>query len=258
MHVTAREPPRQGATLPRAMIVVPEDGRLRVVTQSDHAHLAGEVVALWRADGLPANPRRPEIVRAVREHDNGWRETDSAPRVDRATGRPHDFRTLPAEVRREIWRRGAARLAATRPYAALLIVHHALVLHAGNRGNDAWDEDLLAPLDELYGELVETTGAPAFQVAADYRFLAVADALSLAACGALAGAIDPEGAAGHRVALCDGRVEIDPFPLAGATTFRVPDRSIPDRVYRGDADLGGELAAARWGAFAARIGPRSR
>jgi hypothetical protein len=44
----------------------------------------------------------------------------------------------------------------------------------------------------------------------------------------------------------DGTVRLAPLPLAGATTFRVPCRRIPLRQYRGDADLGGELAAARW------------
>ncbi len=240
------------------MIVVPEDGRLRVVTQSDHAHLAGELAALWRADGLAAHPRRSEILLAVREHDNGWRETDSAPHADRETGRPHDFRSLPAGARRELWLRGGSRLAAARPYAALLVVRHALVLHAEHRGEEAWDEELFVPLDELQGALLETTGASEAEVAADYRFLSVADTVSLVACGGWPAPPDqPAEAAGHRVALRAGRVEMAPFPLAGTTTFRVPERHIPDRPYRGDADLGGELAAARWGAFEVRIGPES-
>ncbi len=249
------------------MIVFPEDGALRVVTQCDHAHLAAEIASLWRTDGLPENPRRGEILLAVREHDNGWREADSAPRVDPATGRPHDFRTLPAEVRRELWLRGAARLAPKRPdrpewpdrsYAALLIVHHALALHAGHRGEEPWDEGLLAPLDELYEELLEATGSTASDVAAEYRFLHVADTVSLLACGGRGGSPEHAEVAGQWIGASGDRVEIEPFPLAGATTFRVPARRIPDRVYRGDADLGGELAAARWKRFEVRIAPGSR
>jgi hypothetical protein len=44
-----------------------------------------------------------------------------------------------------------------------------------------------------------------------------------------------------------------PFPLAGATTFRVPCRRVPLREYRGDADFGGELAAARWEEMTVRL-----
>ena len=69
----------------------PMDGRLLVVSQNDHAHFAAELLALWRADGLPDHPRRRRLLFAAREHDNGWRETDSAPFCDREKGRPHDF-----------------------------------------------------------------------------------------------------------------------------------------------------------------------
>jgi len=231
------------------MIVVPEDGTLRVVTQHDHARLAEEILALWRADGLPAHPRREELLFAAREHDNGWREADSAPRADPESGRPLGFTEVPREVRIELWLRGARRHAERRPWAALLITQHALALHRDRRGEESWDEELFAPLDELYEELLEQTGGDPEEVAADYRFLDLADALSLAAC---AGWTDPGERAGHRWRFRPGGREVagelalEPFPLAGATTFRVPCRTIPDRRYQGDADLGGELATAHW------------
>ena len=70
------------------MIVVPEGATLLLVTQPDHAHLSGELLSLWRAGGLPENPRRADLLFAAREHDNGWREADAAPRWDAARGRP--------------------------------------------------------------------------------------------------------------------------------------------------------------------------
>lgn len=240
------------------MIVVPEDGELRVTTQHDHARLAWELLSLWRADGLPAHPRREPILFAVRTHDNGWREADSAPRVDPATGRPHDFMTMPREPRCEIWCRGTGRHAEDHPRAALLVTWHALALHRDHRGEAAWEEALLEPLDERFEELLERTGAARAEVEDDYRFLDLADALSLAACGAWTRPAERRGyrfgyrAGGARV---DGELWIDPFPLAGATTFRVPCRRVPDRPYRGDADLGGTLAAARWEALRVRAVP---
>lgn len=240
------------------MIVVPEEDRLLVFTQHDHARLAGEVLALWRSGALPEHPRREELLFAVREHDNGWREADSAPRADPATGRPHDFTTLPREPRIELWLRGAARYAGRRPWAALLITRHALGLHRDHRGEEPWDEELFAPLDELYGALLEGAGAGEEELEADYRYLDLADALSLAACSRWR---EPTERRGHRFRwLADGRevtgeLELDPFPLAGATTFRVPCRRLPDRRYRGDADLGGELALARWEEVRIRLIP---
>ena len=43
-----------------------------------------------------------------------------------------------------------------------------------------------------------------------------------------------------------GTLHLDPFPLAGATTFTLPCRFIPKRRYQGDADLAVEAASARF------------
>jgi hypothetical protein len=224
------------------VIVVREESAYLFVTQPDHARFAGELLSLWRADGLPYHPRREDLLFAAREHDNGWREADAAPRWDAARERPHDFTTLPARDRREIWERGAARFAAARPYAALLITRHALQLFAERRGDPEW-EGLLGFLDDLEAELLAATGAAAAEVAADYHWVDLTDLASLAACNRW-----PEPFRRHDVAgrFAGGALALDPFPLAGATTFTIPCRRITRRAYAGDADLGGELAAAHW------------
>src|SRR5205085_2628059 len=80
--------------------------------------------------GLVAHPRRGALLRAVRLHDNGWRELDAAPPIDRSSGRPWSFVDLPPSLRLEVWTRGTARYVDEDPYVALLIVEHALALHA--------------------------------------------------------------------------------------------------------------------------------
>lgn len=236
------------------MIVVPEGPSILLITQPDHAHLAGEVLSLWRADGLPDNPRRDDILFAAREHDNGWREADAAPRWDAERGRPHDFITLPARERIEVWERGVCRFAAERPYASLLIARHALNLFGGHRGREEWDR-LLDFLEDFENGLLEQTGAEPETLEEDYRWIDLADQISLAVCARWR---EPAGRYGVRIvpALVDdgnSGAGLDPFPLAGATTFRAACRRIPARAYRGDADLGGELAAARWEEMAVRI-----
>ncbi|MFL6192871.1 MAG: DUF3891 family protein [Thermoanaerobaculia bacterium] len=224
------------------MIVVPEGPSLLLITQPDHAHLAGEILSLWRADGMPECPRRDDLLFAAREHDNGWREADAAPRWDPERGLPHDFITLPEPERVEIWERGPCRFAADRPYAALLITRHALNLFSNRRGDEAWD-GLLGFLEDFERGLLAETGAAAGELEADYRFLDLADLISLTACTRRR---EPAGRYGVAIEPGAGGLRIEPFPLAGATTFRVACRRIPRREYRGDADLGGELAAARW------------
>jgi len=233
------------------VIVVDLGSELRLVTQPDHAHLSGELLSLWRADGLPAHPRRAEILFAGREHDNGWREADAAPRWDAAAGRPRDFLSMSPADRIEIWERGTARFAGGHPYAALLIVHHAQALHHDRAGDPAW-QGFLSYLDELARGLLEETGAAPEEVNADYRFLDLADLVSLSALNQA-----PERFARHGLAgrLDGATVHLAPFPLAGATAFEVPCRRIPSRPYAGDADLGGELAAARWETVRVRLTP---
>src|SRR5436305_824646 len=165
----------------KAMIVVPEGTAYRLITQPDHAHLAAEILALWRRDGLPAHPRRENLLFAAREHDNGWREADAAPRWDPGTGRPHDFMTLPTADRIEIWERGPCRFATERPYAAQLIARHARHLLGGRRGEEGWD-GLLDFLADFERGLSEETGVPEDELAADYRWIELADQISLTAC----------------------------------------------------------------------------
>jgi hypothetical protein len=217
-----------------------------LITQPDHARFSAELLSLWRA--LADHPRREELLFAVREHDNGWRETDSAPHCDTERGRPHDFISLPQRERIELWQRGTARFAGERPYASLLIVRHAIRLHQERKGEE-WQE-FREYLDELYQGLAEETGAPEEEVEADYRWLDLADLISLAVCN---GWSEPFERYGFRGQFQEGTLQLEPFPLAGATAFRIPCRRIPVRAYRGDADLGGELAAARWQKLPVRV-----
>ncbi len=233
------------------MIVATEQDTWLFITQPDHAAFAAELLSLWRAEGVPNHPRRADLLFAVREHDNGWREADAAPRWDPERRRPHDFLTMPRPARIEIWERGVSRFAGGHPYAALLITRHARRLHRDRRGDEEW-AGLLETLDELERGLVEATAATEEEIAADDRLLDRADTLSLAACS---GWTDPFERNGVRARLREGTLGLDPFPLAGATTFRIPCRRIAARDYGGDAALGGELVAARWGELKLRVGP---
>ena len=245
------------------MIVTPVDGGLRVVTQNDHAHLAAAILALWHADGLPQHPRRRELLFAAREHDNGWRETDSAPFCDTETGRPHDFLSLPHDERRRIWHRGPARYVEREPWAAVLITRHAQHLHRTYQGDESW-RTLFAEWDERVDKLCEELSYGPDEVEADYRWIDLSDTLSLAVCAGW-GVVTPMSleCRGYRVEPLAGvdkineisvnEIRVEPFPLAGATTFEVACRTIPDRRYRSAVDLGTELASARWGTLAFRI-----
>ncbi|HEX3126107.1 MAG TPA: DUF3891 family protein, partial [Thermoanaerobaculia bacterium] len=164
------------------MIVVDHSDAWLLITQPDHAWFSAELLSLFRTGGLPEHPNRAELLFAVREHDNGWRETDAAPRWDVEAGRPHDFISLPREERIELWQRGTARYAGEHPYAALLITRHALQLHQSRRGQEGW-EPFLDYLDELHQGLAKEVGIGDEESdIGDYRWLDLADLLSLGVC----------------------------------------------------------------------------
>ncbi|MEM9557013.1 MAG: DUF3891 family protein [Acidobacteriota bacterium] len=243
------------------MIIAPAPPRsLRVVTQTDHAALAAEILRFWRADGVPTSPHRDALLFAAREHDNGWREVDAAPRT-RDDGRPHDFRSMPEALRIELWNQGVARHAASADLgtadpeiacAAALIAHHAIALHLGRVGPqwEAARTDWTARRDEL----LAASGLQLEELEHLYRFVDLTDMVSLAACAGWTQRIEHRGvviAPQEAPDAGDGSdrttVALDPFPLAGATTFEVDARTIEDRAYAGDAELAVSLASApRW------------
>lgn len=233
------------------MIVVDEAEGLRLITQPDHARFAAQLLSLWRRDELRRHPRRERLIAAVREHDNGWRETDAAPRIDPVTGWPYDFRELPDEPRRELWRRGVERFAEREPYVALLAAEHAWRLHQDRRSAPGWTA-YLDELAERRQELLEAAGLDDAALASDYGWLELADALSLAVC---CRSPAPVERGPLRARLRGGELEIEPFPLAGATTFEIPARRIAERPYRGETDLARELATARWTRMRIRCRP---
>jgi hypothetical protein len=233
------------------MIISSQDDGYLVVTQNDHAHLAAELLSLWRRDALPDHPRRRQILAAAREHDNGWREADSAPRCDRESGRPLDFVASSQELRREIWRRGVERFRDRDLWVTLLILQHAIHLHRSLAEDAEW-APLLEEWRQLRAELLQESAAVAQDLAADYRWIELSDLLSLGLCSRWR---RQAALHGYRFELEPGELRLDPFPFAGTTTFRVACRWIDDRVYGGDAALGIELASARWRQLELRVAP---
>lgn len=237
------------------MLVTPHGDRRIVITQADHARLAASFLALFRLPDLLANPRRPELLRAVAEHDNGWWESDSAPELDPATGAPRDFRALGREARRAIWRRGVERFAGEAPYVAALLATHALRLHRDRASDPEWRE-FMAELAARRDELLELAGRGPVELAEDDAWLELADGLSLAACLAEASFAMGPG----RRARCTRRVEgnelaIAPFPLAGATWFSVACRELPAVPAATPGELARRLATATWVELRIRLAP---
>lgn len=243
------------------MIVRPTpQGKLHV-TQADHARFAADLLRLFRLPELVDHPRRELLFRAVAEHDNGWWEADSAPRLAASRDGALDFRGFPAGPRQEIWRRGVERYAEESPYLAAVVATHALRLSQRFSPDPDWGE-FRAVLGERREELLAAAGGTARELARDDAWLALADALSLAVCSGEAEWLDlpgwrmelrePAGGAGEEVALVAG---VEPFPLAGTTVFELSGRHLPTEQFDSSAKLGVALATSPWIRLRVRFTP---
>lgn len=243
------------------MIVTRTPHGLRLVTQAEHARLAAEILSLFRLPEVAAHPRRELLLRAVREHDNGWWEADSAPRLDASRTAVRDFRDFPAALRQEIWWRGVERFSAESPYLAALLAAHCLRL-LRRVGDEASWAGFRSELSARQMELLAASGESLDTVAVDDPWIGLADSLSLAACTGRAIFVDQPGWRAEVGVAAEGSgpdetllLGLEPFPFAGATSFGLAFRRLEERPFASETELGMALLAASWERARVRLQP---
>ena len=220
------------------MIVRQTDDALQLITQPDHAALAGEI--MQHSVALAEHPRRSSILLAVAEHDNGWTEPDAAPLIDPATAIPFDFISAPIDVRQSVWPRGVAHLAYD-PWAAALVAQHAIVIFDRYRSDTAWTR-FFVEMETRRREMVEASGLLLRELLADYWFLGLGDLISLTFCN---GWTDVQEFDRWSVRLTGSQVSVWPTLFEGAAIpIAIQVREVRRRVFRSDAELRDELATA--------------
>ena len=223
------------------MIIRRDNDSLLFLTQPDHARLAAELLSRWAADGFAAHPRRDAILLAAREHDNGWRELDEEIVFDAAEGRALDFMGAPAGVKQAVWPRAVDRLTEASAYAAALVARHAVFVYDSFRANPDWS-DFFRRMSARVDVLRERAGIDAADLESDYRFLAVADLLSLSFCSAWA---EPRTRLDVTVRTESTVLRVTP-PVLGAdpVPVRIRARRIAARPYASAADVRAALEEA--------------
>ena len=129
------------------MLKTLRDQQMWLVSQPDHAELAGLLAANWGNDefarpGQFASADDPEQLRAetvlaIAQHDNGWWEWEATPELSEVDGLPLDLRDVlkNRQAAMNRWRLGIPRFSRDHPYASLLISFHAYWLYAQGISN---------------------------------------------------------------------------------------------------------------------------
>lgn len=224
------------------MIIRPGDASLLLITQPDHAALAGRIMERWRTDRLVDSPRRDDILAAVAHHDNGWREVDAAPVVDPASGKLLDFITAPLAMRQGVWPRGVERLAG-QPYTAALVAAHALHVYDRNRGHAEWDP-FFDEMRALRDRHLAASGVTVDDLGRDYTFVRIGDLISLTFCNAWQ---SPQADAfGYEIRFDGTRVTVAPDPFGGAAIpLEIAARELPNRAFTSADDAEQAWRSAR-------------
>jgi hypothetical protein len=201
------------------MILRPHGPTRVAITQPDHAALAGRIMKAWRANDLPTANRRDDILLAVSEHDNGWREIDAEFLTDPATGHVLDFMTVSGDIKRGVWPRAIERLSET-PYAAALVAHHAAHVYSRYRSDPEW-ATFFPEMEALRDRFARRD-----EILSDYLFLRIGDLASLTFCTA---ANLQVGEFGYMVRLDGDQLIITPDPFEGAEVpLQISGRDLRD------------------------------
>jgi hypothetical protein len=221
------------------MIVRDLGDRLQVITQPDHARLAGRIME--HCVPLMTRPRCNVILRAIAEHDNGWAEEDAAPMVDPSTGRIADFVHAPVSMRQRVWPRAVQRLADS-PWSAALVAQHAITVY-GRYGSDPEWTGFFAGLASSRDALLAADSRSLTDLLDDYTFVRLADLISLAFC---TGWTDEHTFGDWTVRLSGSEVVVTPDAFGGATVpFEIIAREVHQSSFQSDADLHRALTHAR-------------
>ena len=180
------------------MIVRRLHGRLLLITQPNHARLAGRI--MQQCVPLGERPRRASILTAIAEHDGGWTAEDASPAVD-AKGEVVDFISAPIEVRHRVWPRAVERLKDD-PWAAALVAQHAVTVYDRFRTDPAWTA-FFSDMEAARDASLAATSLTLDDLLPDYAYVRLGDLISLVFC---TGWSDPQrferwivGAAGDRI-----------------------------------------------------------
>jgi hypothetical protein len=240
------------------------DGSQRwvLISQVDHARLAGELAGAWGAAPFSRLEPYDELVAAIHRHDDGWADWERRPDVDAQTGQPLDFTEMPQDDSLAIWRGSIQVAAGLGCLAAYVVSGHfsALLrraLEARADAETAWTDLAIGFLDEqdtarsqwLAGWLAGGKDCTPAMAERALAWLQWFDGLSLWICcrerTEPLETASPEGPAVRFSPVTPARIAVEPWPFVQSDLIlSTAARSVPVARYRDQAALAAAPAEA--------------
>jgi hypothetical protein len=105
-----------------------------MVTQPDHAALAGDLAQRWGNARFAIGDRHPSLIAAATRHDDGWAAIDDGPAVLEAEGRPAHFLEVDLPDTVAPYGAGVDQLYTDDLYAGILTSRHWAGLYSSRWG----------------------------------------------------------------------------------------------------------------------------
>ena len=179
------------------MLISRRPDGLTLVTQQEHARLAGTLAEQWGNERFDQSPQHAALIIAARRHDDGWESLDGAPVINAAEGRPAHFLELTLEQTVAPYGEGVDRIYDEDVRAGVLASMHWAGLYSARWGLDAAGTPVAHPLARAVVAAQERRIAPLVRelwdghglrsdyeatLWRDYELLQALDSLSLALC----------------------------------------------------------------------------
>jgi len=124
------------------MIRRDKNGGWILIVQHDHALLSGQIMAKWGNEDFVKPDPCDEVLFAVREHDSGWGQWDSKPKINPENGYPANFTEMSPHEQSVIWGECYRSHSSKHSYASALIALHFLKFNGNNLKKDPDNKQL--------------------------------------------------------------------------------------------------------------------
>ena len=110
------------------MIIRDYESASDIVSQPAHAWISAQIALQWGGNGFLRNEPWYDVSLAAFHHDSGWLQWETQPQLNKETGRPYDFKSVPIEEHIKIWEKSANFIGLSSRYARLLVSRHVVGL----------------------------------------------------------------------------------------------------------------------------------
>jgi Protein of unknown function (DUF3891) len=138
------------------MLVTRRADHLTLITQPEHARLAGRLAELWGNERFAVPAARRALIIAATHHDDGWLELDGRPAHNEQAARPAHFTEMPSRVTVGPYARGVESVYARDLRGGALVGMHFSGFYTGRWGLAAGGAP---PSDPIAADVVATQEA---------------------------------------------------------------------------------------------------